>query len=139
MSSIRHSSIQIAALPVRKRKNGRVEVLLITSRKKGTWLIPRGWPCRGMKDKKAAAKEAHEEAGVRGTIRSGIIGVYRRRKRGRDKPIEVQVYLLNVTDEKKRWPEHRERRRKWTTSKDAARTVSNPDLKRLLHGLRIAT
>jgi 8-oxo-dGTP pyrophosphatase MutT (NUDIX family) len=121
---------------MRKAKNGHVELLLITSRKKGKWLIPRGWPCRGMKDRKAAAKEASEEAGVRGTIR-GIVGTYRRRKRGRDKPIKVQVYVLRVRDEKKRWPERKVRRRKWTTPKEAARTVSNPDLRRLLQGLRI--
>ena len=37
---------QFAAVPVRLAQDGSVQVLLITSRRTGRWLVPRGWPMR---------------------------------------------------------------------------------------------
>ena len=34
---------QVAALPLRLSKNGSVEILLVTSRDTGRWIIPKGW------------------------------------------------------------------------------------------------
>jgi 8-oxo-dGTP pyrophosphatase MutT (NUDIX family) len=123
---------QVAALPVRKKRNGRLEVLLITSRKKGKWLIPKGWPVRGLSDRKAAAKEAKEEAGVSGRIRSKPIGSYRYAKRSGEKPIRVKVFILKVERQKKRWRECDERRRKWAIGNSAARSVKRDGLRKLL-------
>ena len=39
---------QVAALPFRIN-NGKVEVLLVTSRETKRWLIPKGWPMKGKK------------------------------------------------------------------------------------------
>jgi 8-oxo-dGTP pyrophosphatase MutT (NUDIX family) len=117
---------QVAALPVRKKRNGRLEVLLITSRRKGKWLIPKGWPVRGLSDRKAAAKEAKEEAGVSGRIRSKPIGSYRYAKRS------VKVFILKVERQKKRWRECDERRRKWAIGNSAARSVKRDGLRKLL-------
>jgi 8-oxo-dGTP pyrophosphatase MutT (NUDIX family) len=44
---------QVGALPVRG-KAGAYEVLLVTSRESGRWIIPKGWPMRGKKDHEAA-------------------------------------------------------------------------------------
>src|SRR3712207_7349402 len=60
---------QVAALPFRIR-DGRIEVLLVTSRETKRWLIPKGWPMKGKKPHKAAAQEAEEEAGVKGEIKN---------------------------------------------------------------------
>ena len=38
---------QIAALPTRKRR-GKLEILLITSRETKRWVIPKGWPIAGL-------------------------------------------------------------------------------------------
>ena len=46
MASLQNGTEQVARLPVRKLKDGDVEILLMTSREKGKWLISRGWPCR---------------------------------------------------------------------------------------------
>ena len=135
MASIRNGRKQVAALPVRKRRKGRIDVLLVTSRRKGKWIIPKGWPCRGMKDGKSAAKEAREEAGVRGKVRSRPLGSFRRKSR-QGKPIKVKVFELKVEEQRKRWPERKERRRKWASPTAAARSVSNPGLRRLLQSFQ---
>ena len=102
---------------MRKRKNGDVEILLMTSREKGKWPIASGWPSCRMKDAKAAAKEARED-GVSGKIRPEPVGG---RKNGRENPLKVRVYVLKVKRQNKRWPERHERRRKWLSPKTAAK------------------
>ena len=125
---------QVAALPLRLAKNGALEVLLVTSRDTGRWIIPKGWPSRRLKDCKAAAREARQEAGVKGKIFRKAIGSYRYNKRelGNAVLIEVRVFLLKVSKHSKRWPEKRERRRAWFEIDDAARIVSDPELSTLI-------
>jgi predicted NUDIX family NTP pyrophosphohydrolase len=48
--------------------DGKVQVLLMTSRDSGRWVIPKGNIDAGTKPSKAAEKEAYEEAGVKGVI-----------------------------------------------------------------------
>jgi len=126
--------MQVAALPLRLSKNGAIEILLVTSRDTGRWIIPKGWPSKCLKDSKAAAREAREEAGVKGKIFRKAIGSYRYIKRELDNGafIEVQVFLLKVSKRYKRWPEKRERRRAWFDINDAARMVSDPELSTLI-------
>ncbi len=42
------------------------EVLLITSRETGRWVLPKGWPMKGRSGAECALREAFEEAGVAG-------------------------------------------------------------------------
>ena len=58
---------QFAALPVMET-GGTLHVLLITSRTKQRWIIPKGHPEKGMRPAAVALLEAREEAGVAGTI-----------------------------------------------------------------------
>ena len=51
---------QVAALPVVETEQGPL-VLLITTRGRGRWTIPKGWPKLGMTDRAMAAKEAAAE------------------------------------------------------------------------------
>ena len=129
---------QVAALPLRLAKNGAIEILLVTSRDTGRWIIPKGWTSKRLKDSKAAAREAREEAGVRGKIFRKAIGSYRYIKRELDDGalIEVRVFLLKVSKHYKRWPEKNERRRAWFEIEDAARKVSDPELSMLIGLLR---
>ena len=121
---------QVAALPLRLAKNGSIEILLVTSRDSGRWIIPKGWTSKRLKDCKAAAREAREEAGVKGKILRKTIGTYRyiKRELSNGAPIEVRVFLLKVSKRCKRWPEKRERRRAWFDIEDAASRVSDPEL-----------
>ena len=59
--------LQVAALCWRRSGKG-LRVLLITSRDTGRWVIPKGWPMRQRTEAEAAAREAYEEAGVRGIV-----------------------------------------------------------------------
>jgi 8-oxo-dGTP pyrophosphatase MutT (NUDIX family) len=59
---------QIAALPFRRTTAGEIEILLITSRETGRFIIPKGWPMKRLSDPDAAAREAYEEAGVVGKV-----------------------------------------------------------------------
>jgi 8-oxo-dGTP pyrophosphatase MutT (NUDIX family) len=59
-------STQFAALPCRTAEDGSRQVMLVTSRETRRWIIPKGWPIKGLKPPKVAAQEAHEEAGLVG-------------------------------------------------------------------------
>ena len=56
---------QFAALCYRIKSN-KVQVLLVTTRRTGRWILPKGWPIDGLTPQKSAAREAWEEAGVIG-------------------------------------------------------------------------
>ncbi len=121
-------------MPLRLAKNGAIEILLVTSRDTGRWIIPKGWTSKRLRDCKAAAREAREEAGVKGKIFREAIGTYRyiKRELGDGVFVEVRVFLLKVSKRCKRWPEMRERRRAWFDLKDAAGKVSDPELSILI-------
>ena len=57
---------QVGALPFRLGRDGKPKILLVTSRESRRWVIPKGWPMKGRKPFQAAAREAYEEAGLRG-------------------------------------------------------------------------
>ncbi len=132
---------QVAALPLRRTKKGALEILLVTSRTTGRWIIPKGWPSKRIKDYKAAAREARQEAGVSGKVKPKAIGRYSyvKSELGEGAPIDVAVYLLSVRKQAKRWPEKHERRRAWFDVLDAAARITEPELQSLigaLHRLR---
>jgi 8-oxo-dGTP pyrophosphatase MutT (NUDIX family) len=120
---------QVAALPYRNNAEGKIEVLLISSRGKKRVIIPKGWQ-ESKKPWKAAEKEAREEAGVVGKIRHSPIGYFEYWKRLRDHfaLVEVDVYPLKVEKSLKGWPEKRQRVIKWLTTADAAMLVDEPRL-----------
>lgn len=128
---------QVAALPVRKGEDGLLEVLLVTSRETGRWVIPKGWPSKRLSDRDAAAREARQEAGVIGSIKSRPIGTYRYRKVQPDgtRLLDVTVYLLKVEREKRSWPEKDQRQRSWFKADAAARRVREPSLQKLIRTL----
>ena len=114
---------------------GKPEVLLITSRDTGRWIIPKGWPIDGLAPEAAAAKEAWEEAGVTGEIWASCVGLYRYSKALtpiRSVPCLVAVYPLRVGKLAKRYPEVGQRRRKWFPVEKAAKKVDEPELREIL-------
>lgn len=104
--------------------------LLITSRRTGRWIFPKGVIEAHMSPAESAAKEAWEEAGVRGEIAATGVGVYRGEKtEGRSRrPITVELYPLEVRDQARDWPERRRRRRNWATHRQARRLIDNTGL-----------
>ena len=129
---------QYAALPIRFPGEGRMQVLLLTSRGTGRWVIPKGWPMRNLSPEAAAAREAYEEAGLEGTIAGdGPIGRYHYDKQlgSTVTRIEVGVFLMRVSHQLAAWPEQAERETRWCDPDQAALMVAEPELAALLRGL----
>ena len=126
---------QVAALCTRKGKKGK-EVLLVTSRRKGRWIVPKGWPMEGKSFPETALEEAWEEAGVRkGRIKGDMLGTYsykKEQKNGTILPCVVDVYSVKVDELKDEFPESDKRTRRWVTQREAVDLVSEPELKEII-------
>jgi len=134
VSGVTSVAAQVAALCWRNHK-GRVEVLLITSRDTGRWVIPKGWPMIGLTAAQAAAREAWEEAGVEGETFDQPLGQYLYDKIALPAvpvPCSVAVFPLQVKNLQKRFPERKQRRRKWFPASEAAGLVVEAELRLLL-------
>jgi 8-oxo-dGTP pyrophosphatase MutT (NUDIX family) len=126
--------IQYGALCWREARSG-IEVLLITSRDTGRWIIPKGWPMPGLAPEAAAAQEAWEEAGVQGLVNPLCVGRYGYQKNLTADalvPCAVAVYGLQVTHMADSFPEAAQRRRGWFGAATAASLVQEPDLAGLI-------
>jgi 8-oxo-dGTP pyrophosphatase MutT (NUDIX family) len=131
--------VQVAALPWRLTSDG-VEVMLVTSRGTGRWVLPKGWPEGSEKLCDAAAREAAEEAGLRGGVAPQEVGRFYYEKAlpsGMEWRCEVHVFPLKVDAVADKWPEMKKRKRRWFRSSDAAKLVSEPDLGELIAGFGV--
>jgi 8-oxo-dGTP pyrophosphatase MutT (NUDIX family) len=137
MSRDLNSSLQYAALPYRRGKVG-LEVMLITSRETGRWVIPKGWPAPELAPGLSAAQEAMEESGLVGQVSEQPIGCYYYSKRlpdGSAVYCTVEVFAFAVEKQMRTWPEKAERRTRWFTPQDAADAVQEPELGALIRDL----
>lgn len=131
----RPPALQVGAI-CRRPETG--EMLLITSRDTGRWVIPKGWPMEGRSLAHAALQEAWEEAGVRGRVGMTELGRFRYDKRqdsGLALPVEVALYPVEVLEMAEDFPEYDERHRQWFTPARAADLVDETGLKAVLRGL----
>ena len=118
----------------------RVQVLLVTSRGTGRWIIPKGWPVDGETPAGAAATEAFEEAGVEGKPSDICLGIYSYTKnlpKGDNLPIVVAVFPFKVKRVLKDFPEAGQRKRKWFSLKKAAAVISEPELGPLIRNFDV--
>nr|WP_255569325.1 NUDIX hydrolase [Neoroseomonas alba] len=126
-------------MPIRER-DGEIHVMLITTRGRGHWVIPKGWAEKGVAPHDLAAREAYEEAGLLGRAQEEPLGVYCSRKRlpnGRRVTCQVEVYALAVEARAEDWPERGQRRKRWVPAEEAAELVFDPGLADFLQGLRL--
>lgn len=119
---------QSGVIPFR-RKDGKLEIMLITSRTRKRWIIPKGIIERDLSPAESAEMEAYEEAGIRGTLYPDLFGEYLLKKWGGT--AKVQVFLLEVKKIFENWPEDSFRERKWVSIQEAVATVKNNRLKEL--------
>ncbi len=125
---------QIGALVWRFEK-GFLKVLLVTSRDTGRFVIPKGWTEAKLTDPQAAAREAFEEAGILGEIKSEPLGTYAYTKvmgPGFALPCLVAVYSMQTLKIAPKWPEMGERSRNWFDLDEAASQVAEPELADLI-------
>lgn len=126
--------VQYAALPYRVRRDGEVQVRLITSRETRRWVIPKGWPMKGLSPAKAAAREAYEEAGLVGIVGREALGMYTYEKNLglRSVLCDVMVFPLKVKRHLHKWPERAQRMGFWFSVDSAAAAVQEEELKLLI-------
>lgn len=90
---------QSAVIPFRKH-NGELQVLLITSRKKKRWIVPKGIKEPDLSPQQSAAQEAWEEAGVAGPVLNTSVGTFEYRKWGG--VCTVEVFAMRVQQDRSR-------------------------------------
>lgn len=118
-----------------RMNSDKLEVLLITSRQRKRWIIPKGWPVDRATPAEAAATEAWEEAGVGGKVSPICLGIYSYNKsldRSEVLPCVVAVFPIRVKKLLADYPEKDQRRRKWFSRKKAAKLVDDPELANMI-------
>jgi 8-oxo-dGTP pyrophosphatase MutT (NUDIX family) len=126
---------QSAAIPFRVTSTGETEVLLITSRTRKRWVLPKGRVPAGMPAFASAAREAHEEGGVIGDVAHVPVGFYQAKKtmlgvlayKG-----QVAAYPLKVWSELEIWPEMSLRQRLWLPLQLAMKKADDPGIRAVL-------
>jgi 8-oxo-dGTP pyrophosphatase MutT (NUDIX family) len=127
---------QFGALPYRMRDND-LEILLITTRKKRRWSVPKGWPIKDSTPRQTAAIEAYEEAGVRGTVGKTKVGRFsKRRVKNKQSVIcDVRIFPMEVRQRQANWPEKQQRNRIWVAPRKAVRMVRKAGIRRAIRNL----
>ena len=100
---------QSGVIPVYKGK-----VVVITARGSKRWIIPKGSIDWELSAQESAAKEALEEAGIKGQVLPDEIGTYTYEKLGGS--YKVRLYYMEVTKLKDKWDEKHFRKRKCFSS-----------------------
>jgi 8-oxo-dGTP pyrophosphatase MutT (NUDIX family) len=128
--------LQYGALPYRFTPTAALEILLVTTRRTKRWIIPKGWPIKGLRPAKSAAREAFEEAGVRGKIGTKSVGLFNYHKLLDEDGIqfncEVKVFPLLVKRQSENWPEFEQRLVQWVEPNKAVSMIKEPELKKLV-------
>jgi 8-oxo-dGTP pyrophosphatase MutT (NUDIX family) len=134
----RPKRVQVAALCYRTT-TGEKEVLMITSRGTGRWILPKGWPIKGKDGGESALQEAWEEAGVQnGRVQADPIGAFsyeKELKTGLPVPVQTFVYTVGDVELADTYPEAHQRQRKWFATQEAANLVREPELQDILRQL----
>ncbi|WP_013324511.1 NUDIX hydrolase [Gloeothece verrucosa] len=123
---------QSAVIPYRLR-DGEIEILLITTRKKKRWIIPKGIVEPHMTPHASAAQEALEEAGIIGEVFSEVVGSYTYQKFGGT--CRVKVFLLRVDLLQPCWLEDQDRDRRWFSLSQAIEQVQPVEIQKMLKKL----
>ena len=107
---------------------GPLRFVLVTSRRTGRWVFPKGSIDAGLTPSAAAAREAMEEAGVLGEAGPEPIGSFRTLKVRApfSWPIEVAIYPLRIDRVLDDWPEARQRDRRFVTLAEARGLLTDP-------------
>jgi 8-oxo-dGTP pyrophosphatase MutT (NUDIX family) len=134
--------VQYAALPYRFTPTAALEILLVTTRRSRRWIIPKGWPIKGLKPPKSAAREAFEEAGVRGKVGMKSVGVFNYDKLLAENGIpvncEVRVFPLLVKRQSEVWPEFDQRLVQWGRAEQGGRSDQGARAQEARRGVRKA-
>ncbi len=121
------------AIPYKVEKDT-IWVLMVTSQTRKRWIFPNGNIEQGETGEQAGAREALEEAGIKGKIDrmhalDAVIG-----KSASDgiEDVNITFYPIEVVKELSKWDEMKERKRKWFRLDAAQAAVTDDDFGALL-------
>lgn len=123
-----HFFRQSAVLPYRFQGR-QLQILLVSSRRKRRWVLPKGVQEPGLSPDQSAAQEALEEAGIEGVIAPTALGSYRYDKWGGT--CTVVVFPMLVETVHVEWLES-DREREWVSAEEAAARVDESRLKSII-------
>lgn len=116
-------------------KDDDIALLFVTSQTRGRWILPKGKMKSGESHAEACAREAFEEAGIRGFVMEDYpmtTVITRQIDKNTLEPIPVTYYPFYVDKQKNKWPEVDSRERHWALLQDAHKVIFRRDFKRLL-------
>jgi len=123
---------QSAVIPYRK-KDGQLQILLITSIRKKRWIIPKGFIEFNLSAFESAKKEAYEEAGIIGANETIELGNFKIDKYGGD--VLIKVYSMEVVEEHEDYSEKNLRKRKWFSLDEAIKKIETPEIANMIRKL----
>lgn len=121
---------QSAALPYRVHE-GQIQILMVTSRKRKHWVLPKGIYDSTIGQQASAAQEAYALAGIEGEIDDQALGSYTYMKWGAECKVDVfPMRVISLIDEAD-W-EKRQRGRQWMTPSQAIKQAKQAELKSII-------
>jgi phosphohistidine phosphatase len=118
---------QSAVIPYRSSGDD-LQLLMITSRKKKRWIVPKGIVEPGLLPAESAAKEALEEGGMKGVVNPRPIGHYSYEKWGGS--CKAEVFVMEVTEVLEQWEEDF-RDREWVGLTEAMERIREEGLREI--------
>ena len=112
-----------------------LEILIVTTRKSKRWIVPKGSPIKRLTPSKSAAREAFEEAGVRGKIGARPLGNFRYKKLADETGGEADCGqgLPSAGEEASAaWPESGQRVAQWVDPDKAISLIREPELRSIV-------
>ena len=123
--------IQSGVVPYRMH-DAELQILLITTRKKKRWTIPKGINEPDLSIHQSAAKEALEEAGITGKVRDATLGTFTYNKWGG--VCTVEVFAMAVEKVLDVWEEDY-RDREWLSLDEASARLDHEGLQQIVRRL----
>ena len=136
---VKPARLQIAALCYRPGDN-EPEILVVSTRDTGRWILPKGWPEKRKPAFETATIEAYEEAGVVGTASHRPLGSFRSFKglsNGLKIRTKVVVFKVKFEEQLDVFPEKGQRKCVWMPLSAAIDVVDEINLKRFLQRHRL--
>ncbi|CAG8688429.1 241_t:CDS:2 [Ambispora leptoticha] len=129
---------QVAGCVPVNKKTG--EILLITRRKGGGWILPKGGWESDESRQEAAARETYEEAGAKGRI-TGLLGEWDHHVVNKSTGLPKAMFSffeMEVDKLEEKWPEMGERDRQWFHYDEAVNMVIKPFMREVIQNCSLA-
>lgn len=117
-----------------KVEDDSVWVMMVTSQTRKRWIFPNGNIESGETGVQAAAREAFEEAGVKGSIdkKHTIDATIGKSAPDGIEEVAVEFFAMEVLKQADKWPEKDERKRRWITLEKAKSVITDDDFQTVI-------